>query len=109
MAARNARLPKLPEGYSLLAMTFGVGRDDYLGVVLAMHADPKYPDGSNLVTWMWNASITDVATDVAEGRYILRGSKSEDDWLDAGWRAFEERSRQFYRQAPAWLNPNRRT
>ena len=47
---RNRRFPtKLPNGFALLAIAYGTGRDDYLAVVLGFE-----PNSGKLVTWSVN-------------------------------------------------------
>jgi hypothetical protein len=89
--------PPLPEGWELLAVAYGTGRNDYLGVVLAFQHD-QY---NKYVTWTWNSDTG--CEGVANGHYFDRPNYANDaDLVDAAWNDFVQRSGSYIRESFKW-------
>ena len=123
---RNRRFPtKLPNGFALLAIAYGTGRNDYLAVVLGFD-----PNGGKLVTWSVNYDVgpqkndeaacgsghyfdyrdTENAEAIAEARKRSVGPDEEmnvaramrDKTLERAWSDFFVRSTILMRDAVRW-------
>ena len=104
MTRKNKKIPQLPMGAEMVACTYGVGRDSYLGVILAFipRAADEPAGMDRFVTWRWNASLSE--PEVGEGHYMHRGDLTVEKWVQRAWNDFEERSRLFYRRVPEWFD-----
>jgi hypothetical protein len=94
---RNRRFPtKLPNGFALLAIAYGTGRNDYLAVVLGFE-----PNNGKLVTWSVNYDIGPQKNDEAacgSGHYFdYRDAESmpdPEDIAEASGPRYERMARQ---------------
>ena len=92
----------------MVAATYGVGRDDYLAVVLA-YIPGSIPECDQFVTWSANLDRDgSEPSDMGEGHYMSRGeakpgSAAEREWINTAWDAYEKRSRGLYQRTPEWF------
>ena len=102
MEARNKRKPApIPEGWRLLAIGYGTGKDDYLGIVLCFN-------GQEYVTWM--ANFDKGCEGVANGNYFnpraIDKSFSDDErWrltAEAAWNDFTVRAKSLVIKSERW-------
>ncbi len=91
-------------GAELIAVTYGIGKDSHVAVVLALirHNEGLREEHDQFVTWRANMQV-DSASQVAEGDYMSRGKMDDESWAQKAWDNYERRSRQLYRLIPQWI------
>ena len=89
---RNLKaVPELPCGAHLLAIAYGLGKDDYLAVVLG-YIPSEEGSREQYVTWIWNSDPG--CFGFGDGHYM--------NLEEHGWENFCERAKRFVLKAALW-------
>jgi len=98
----QTKTPPLPEGWELLAVSYGTGSDDYLAIVLAYNETKQ-----EYVTWVWNSAEGCIG--VGQGHYFNhRSYKNAPNAMESAAHNaiidFQQRSYSFLSASYQWVD-----